>query len=100
MIKGTTPTHIFTLPFDTSIIEAVRILYSQNDKIVLIKESSDCSLENNTIITTLTQENTFAFDHLNPIEIQIRILTKEGRAMASIPKKVGVTKCLENEVFV
>ena len=100
MIQGTTPKHTFNIPFDTSMIDKVRILYAQNDNLVVVKTKEDCEITDKAIITTLTQEDTFKFDKNTDVEIQIRILTKGGDAPASIPIKVGVTKCLETEVIV
>ena len=61
MIQGTTPTHTFTLPFDVSMVEKVRIIYSQKDQPVVIKNTEDCQLEGNDVFVVLTQEDTFAF---------------------------------------
>ena len=100
MIKGTTPTHIFTIPFDTSVLDKVKITYAQNDAIVLTKTTENCALEENKISVTLTQEDTFAFDHKKAVEIQLRVLTKNGEVLTSLPEKVGVAKCLDDEVLV
>lgn len=99
MIIGTTPKHTFKLPFDTSVIRKIRVIYSQNDTAILTKTEKDCVLGNNDLSVTLTQEDTFKFDHKLPVEIQVRVLTNNGSVAASIPKKVGVTKCLETEVI-
>lgn len=99
MIRGTTPTHIFNIPFDTSLVDEVKITYAQDDEIVLIKGTSDCVLDTNTIKVTLSQEDTFLFDHKKNVQVQVRFLTKSGEAFASIVEKVGVSQCLDNEVL-
>ena len=99
MIRGTTPTHTFNIPFDVSGIDKVKIIYAQDDEIVLEKLNVDCTLEGTTIKTTLTQDDTFLFDRKKPVEIQIRVLTLGGNALASVPEKIGVSKCLDNEVL-
>ena len=99
MIQGTTPTHTFTLPFDVSMIDKVRIIYSQKDQPVVTKNTEDCQLEGENVVVVLTQEDTFAFDHNEPVEIQIRMLTVGGDAIASHIKKVDCAKCLEKEVL-
>ena len=99
MIAGTTPTHTFNIPFKTSIIYEVRVIYAQNNKPIVVKTRADCTLEDTQISVTLTQEDTLKFDYKYPVEIQIRILTDTGSALASIPKTVGVTKCLEDGVI-
>lgn len=99
MIQGTTPTHTFTLPFDASMIDKVRIIYSQNDTPLVTKNKEDCTVKGEKVIAKLTQEETFAFDCNEPVEIQIRVLTVDGAAVASHIKKVACDKCLEKEVL-
>lgn len=99
MIRGTTPTHTFNIPFDTSLVDEVKILYAQDDVVVIEKTTADCTLDYKKISVTLTQEDTFAFDCKKAVEIQLRVLTTAGEALATVPEKVGVTKCLDNEVL-
>lgn len=81
MIQGTTPTHLFNLPFETSMIEAVRIVYEQNKKIILVKE--ECTMNENSLELKLTQEETLQFDENIPVRIQLHIRTKTDDAYAS-----------------
>jgi hypothetical protein len=99
MIRGTTPTHEFNIPFNTSVIKEVKITYAQNNEAVVEKKTSDCKLVDQTISVTLTQEDTFKFDCKKPVEIQVRILTFNGDALSTVPQIVGVCKCLDNEVL-
>lgn len=99
MIKGTTPTHTFNIPFDTDMVDEVKIVYAQDDQVILEKDTTDCALDAQTISVTLTQEDTFLFNHKKAVEIQLRILTLGGDALASIPEKIGVSKCLDAEVL-
>lgn len=100
MIRGTTPTHTFNLQFDTSVITKIRVLYAQNDNVILEKTESDCEVTDSAITLRLTQEETFLFDRKHPVEIQIRILCDDGSVLTSVPYKVGVLKCLQDEVLV
>ena len=99
MIRGTTPTHNFDIPFDTSMVKEVKVIYAQNDVVILEKRTEDCQLNGNTISVTLTQEDTFKFDCKKHVEIQVRILANNGEVFSSIPHKVGVAKCLDKEVL-
>ena len=99
MLVGTTPTHTFNVPLLASEIAEVRVLYSQNDKLLITKNTSDCTIQDKQISVTLTQEDTFLFDAKEFVEIQIRVLTPGGNALGSIPETVGVTKCLSTEVI-
>lgn len=100
MIRGTTPTHNFRIPFESSTLEEVRIIYSQNDEQILVKETADCEMDGNTISVTLTQEDTFKFDCKKCVQLQVRVLTNGGQALASQIKHIDVDKCLDDEVIV
>jgi len=99
MIRGTTPLHVFKLPFSTENIEKVRVIYSQNNKPVVKKELCDCTLEGNTIKLKLTQEDTLELDCKFPVEIQVRVLMAGGDVLASFPLETSLYRCLEDEVL-
>jgi hypothetical protein len=99
MMQGTTPTHIFKLPFDVSAVKAVQIIYAQNDTEVLTKDINDCELEGNTISTKLTQDETLQLDHRYNVQIQIRVLTAADDALASDVICVKCDRCLSDEVL-
>jgi hypothetical protein len=100
MIRGTTPTHMFNIPFDTSLVDEVKVTYAQDDDIILTKGTSDCVLDGSAIKVTLSQEDTFKFDCKKRAQVQLRILTKSGEALASVVEHIGVAKCLDTEVLV
>lgn len=100
MRRYTTPTHIYTIPFSSDLIEKVRLIYTQNDSVILIKEVADCHLQGNTVSVELTQEETALFDcKKHYIDIQMRVLTKDGKALVSRPLKVPAEKCLDEGVL-
>ena len=83
MRRGTTPEHTFTLPFDTSTIAAVRIIYEYNDNEIVVKTKDDCTLDGKDIKVKLSQEDTLKFICNTTIKVQVRILTVDGEAIAS-----------------
>lgn len=99
MRRGTTPTHIFTLPFDTGQIKSVKVVYSQGGIIELVKKTEDCTLSGNTITYKLTQKETLAFQEMKNVEIQLRVLLHDDTALASEPVNVFVARCLDDEVI-
>ena len=99
MIRGTTPTHIYTLPVDTALLSELKIIYAQNDKILFEKKAAQCQMTDNTASVTLTQEETFLFDCRKPVQIQLRALTAAGVALASPITLISVEKCLDSEVL-
>ena len=99
MRRGTTPTHTFTLPIDTSVVKSVRITYRQNRKVVLTKETEDVAMEGNQISVKLTQEETLAFDGSTGAEIQVRVLSFSKDALASDVMRVSISDILDDEVL-
>lgn len=99
MFKGTTPTHMFNVPIDTSIIKEIKITYSQRDKEVLVKRTEDCTISEGLITTKLSQEDTFRFEGNMIVTIQMRILTLGGDALIAEPIMMAVGKCLDDEVL-
>lgn len=99
MIKGTTPTHIFKIPFPASLVKEAMVIYAQGDIEVFHKDTYDCEIKNNEISVMLTQEETLLFNHRMPVQVQLRVLTTKGVAMASDVKVISVHKCLNSEVL-
>lgn len=99
MRRGTTPTHTFTIPFDTAMVDKIEIVYAQGDMEVLRKGTEDCTLEGQTITTQLTQNDTFLFNTANNVQIQLRIMDKDGNVFGSDIMVVSCKKCLSNEVL-
>lgn len=100
MRRYTTPRHIYTLPFDTKNIAKARVIYSQNETVVLCKEVTDCELDGHTLSVKLTQEETAQLDcKKNFVEIQVRVVDHAGNSFVSKPLKVAVEKCLDTEVL-
>lgn len=99
MTRGTTPTHIFTLPIYASNIDKLRITYSQNQDIILEKTEADIERSGKTIRYTLTQEETLKFNAKTSVNIQVRVLTTDNMALASPIKKLSVSEVLNEEVL-
>lgn len=99
MIRGTTPKHTFTLPFDTSELEDVRIIYAQDDEVLFKKETADCTLDANVISVTLTEEETLQFNHEKLAQIQLRVQMKGGDILSTDVMVSYVGKCLDTEVL-
>lgn len=100
MYQGTTPTHVFTLPFDVSKIKELKITYEQDGKEVLSKKKADCTLDGTTVKVRLTQAETFLFEEYGAVNIQVRILTLNNEALTSEIITVQVSKALDDEVLV
>lgn len=99
MIRGTTPTHQFRLPFAVSRIQEIRILYAQGGQLILEKTESDCVLNEDTVSVTLSQEETLLFSHREAVDCQIRVLTEDGTALANQAIHLPVDMVLSEEVL-
>ena len=99
MRQGTTPTHTFLLPFDSSNIKALEITYAQHDSILITKRLDDCVLDGKVVAIELTQEETFQFDISTPIQIQLRVLNHTDQAYATKIYMTSISKSLSKEVL-
>jgi hypothetical protein len=110
IIRGTTPYHNFILPILVKDIKAIYVTYLQNGQVILDKTGEDVTitdlidlfenasmeefseeeLNSSQLTVHLTQEDTLKF-HFYPAAkkniavIQIRILTMDDEAFASMP---------------
>ena len=103
MYRATTPTHVFTLPFDTSTCTQIQVTYSQNDKTVLVKHYKDntlpdgMTLDEEDVNIFLSQEETLLFGE-GRAQAQIRVMTG-GKVIASQKMNVPVHGVLNEEVI-
>ena len=99
MIRGTTRTVSFTLPFEADRLAEAWITLSQQGKVVLNKELRDCTREGKTISVLLTQDETLLLQEGSSTEIQLRVRTVEGNAMASRIPSVATGRILKDGVI-
>ena len=99
MPKGTNPWNTYKIPFDTSIVDKVRIVFAQRDGLKIKKTEKDAEMEGNTVKVRLTQEDTFRLNENLPVEHQIRVRTKAGDVFKSQVFTFTLTKCLDKEVL-
>lgn len=83
MIRGTTPTLEFKIPFDVGLIDELSIAFSQNSVVVLDKSLIDCTTNGQTIILKLSQIETLKLRAGTRTEIQVRVRIHDGTALAS-----------------
>ena len=104
MTRGTTPTHTFTLPdnLKTATLSALYITYAQHGTTVLEKTLGDVTNNNGVLTCTLTQADTLAFEVLDQrcgcdkVDVQVRLKTSDGAAMASDIISVPVMDILKD----
>lgn len=99
MIRGTTPTLQFVLPFDNSKLSCLYITLGQKGEPVLEKCLTDCDCVGSTVICKLTQEDTLLLDCTERVEVQVRAKTKEGDSLASNIHTTTVGRILKEGVI-
>ena len=103
MIKGTTPTLHYNLPFDTDVVKSVEIVVEYvdaNKRVQIVKTKEDCVLGENSISTVLSQEETLQLPAPSTVDIQLRILTVDETALATEVQRVSVKRLLKESVIV
>ena len=103
MIRGTTPTLLFKLPFKASLIKSAEITIKYIDelkKVLITKTLEDCELGEKSIATRLTQEETLQFPAPAITNVQLRIMTTDDIVLATEPHVVTVKKLLAEDVIV
>lgn len=98
MRQGTTPTIQITInDIDLNEMQNIYVVFEQNGYI-LKKDSSDLDIEGNVISVSLSQEETLNFKE-GTCNIQLRMITKGGVAIASPIKTTKVYRVLNKEVI-
>lgn len=98
MRQGTTPTIQITInDIDLNEMQNIYVVFEQNGYI-LKKESIDLDIEGNIISVLLSQEETLNFKE-GTCNIQLRMITKGGVAIASPIKTTKVYRVLNKEVI-
>lgn len=99
MRQGTTPTIQITInDIDLNEMQNIYVVFEQNGYI-LKKESSDLDIEGNIISVLLSQEETLNFKE-GTCNIQLRMITKGGVAIASPIKTTKVYRVLNKEAII
>lgn len=102
MIKGTTPTLHYNLPFETSVIKTAEIVVEYvdaNKAINIVKTMSDCVLGDKCISATLTQEETLQLPAPSTVNVQLRVVTADGLVLATEVEKIKVKRLLKEDVI-
>lgn len=83
MIRGTTPTHVFGVPFRAAEIAALQVIYAQGAKAVLTRTKPTCTVTDGEISLTLTEQETMRFVSGAPVQLQLRVKTVTGEIFAT-----------------
>ena len=100
IIRGTTPTHEFELPYPKEMVEDIRVIYGQNDKALFTKNLDECQISDGKIAVSLIQEETFLFVPRKPVQIEVRIKLTNGKVVRTEdPIVLKVINSMSDEVI-
>lgn len=97
--QKTTPQHIFKIPFDTSDLTAVELVYRQDQRILLTLREGDLTMEGDTITAELTQEQTLMFNDRRPVEVQMAVMDADGHAFTSRKVRIDVYEAISKDIL-
>lgn len=99
MYRGTTPTFTFNLPIKANTITKLSVAFRQAASPVFFEKGlDDCTVSENAISCTLTEEETLKLIAGCQLQIQLRIGVEEAR-MASQIFTVSVERILRGDAL-
>lgn len=99
MYRGTTPTISYRMPFSVDQLAAASIAVAQKKVLLIEKKLDECEISGDVITADLTQEDTLKLDEMYPVEIQLRVRTLAGEALATEPVTVPAGRILRDGVI-
>lgn len=99
MIRGTTPTLEYTLPFGTEQVAKAFITLVQNDEIIIDRPMEECNCSGNKISVRLTQEETYKLQCDCIVEIQLVVKDQNDNVIATNISKDRVWRILREGVI-
>ena len=97
-MTGTTPTYTFRVPIDMRGAAALILTYAQGGTPVVEKGLADVTLTENTVVTTLTQEDTLKFVP-GTVEVQIRVRFPNEKSVKTKIKTTTADRILHEGVI-
>lgn len=90
IVRGTTPTLTFGLPFEASTIATGFVTVQQNNKTLIDKPLADCVCNDKDLSVTLTQKETLGLSCCYYAEVALVVKTKGDERLETKPIKVKV----------
>lgn len=101
MIRGTTPTLRFKIPYTDEQIQLGYITFSRKGEVFLDIPFTDSRvvIDDGYVYLTFTQEDTLRFNSRTVYAVQLRILLQENIAVASNIITIPIDSILKNGVI-
>lgn len=103
MIPGTTPYVRCNLPFEADVITKAEFTieyFAGSKRELIVKHLNDSVPDGQCLYFPLTQEETLKFPDNSWVNMQLRVLTVDGKALATSPYRVPVGRLLNGGVAV
>lgn len=101
MVRGTTPTIVYNINSEINLNDMVQIwatFKSKTKEVTLDITKLEVDNDKKVVIARLSQEETLQF-HDESVETQLRLLSGDGKAYASLPKRLKVNNILKGGVI-
>ena len=102
MVRGSTLTFTFVIPFNVSKIKNLYVTVEQKvgtDVIQIEKSIDDCELQEKQISCRFTQEDTLKLKENRLANVQLRVLTHDDEALVSDVFEISVNELLKEGVI-
>lgn len=101
MYRGTTPSLTFKLDIDVNRITDLSIVFSQGGKILYTKTEEDCQIisENNSILVTLTQEETLELEPNKDMHVQLKLQLDNEKVSVSKYINIYVDDVIDTSIM-
>lgn len=102
MVRGSTPTFTFVIPFNVSQIKNLYVTTEQKvgtDVIQIEKSIDECELQGTKVSCRFTQEDTLKLKENKHANVQLRVLTHSDEALVSDVFEVAVNELLKEGVI-
>lgn len=101
MYRGTTPSLTFKLDIDVNRITDLSIVFSQGGKIIYTKTKEDCQIvsENNSILVTLTQEETLELEPNKDMHVQLKLQLDNEKVSVSRYINIYVNDVIDTSIM-
>ena len=83
MIRGTTPTITFNLPFQANLITNCEVYFAQDGVMKVVKYKDACEMSGKTLSVKLSQAETLLLDPEIQVEMQVRMVFEDGSVEAT-----------------
>ena len=99
IVRGTTPTLSFGLPFSQDLIETGFVTVKQRDEVIIEKEISECDCSGDVLAARLTQEDTLALETGSHAKIRLIVKTTGGDRLETKDIVARVSDTHKDEVI-